>query len=115
MTMTTEKSILEDIFDHAFPLADELSVTINDSLKKMIANEKLNASMSDAIIIHTVSLMLMICMMNREVLDTTELDTTFRKVKGVTHDYLAHVLNLNRERKGEDDDSAEPSSTPLNS
>jgi hypothetical protein len=113
----TSESPLNNIFDHAFPLADELSVLVNDSIKKMVANEKMPVSITDAIIVHTVSLMLMICMMNREVLDTGDLEATFRKVKSITHDYLAHVLNLPRERKGEDDDddAVGTSDTALNS
>ena len=110
--MSTDGSVLENIFDHAFPLADELSVMINDSIKEMVANEKINASLSDAIILHSVAMMLMICMMNREVLETGELESTFAKVKKITSDYMTHVLNLPRERKGEEDDNAPVKSAP---
>ena len=102
--MEERESPLVNIFDHAFPLADELSVKVNDSIKAMIANGKVTTNLSDAVIMHTVALMLMICMMNREVLDSGDLETTFQKVKSVTHDYLSHVLNLPRDRKGEEDE-----------
>ena len=113
---TNSESPLVNIFDHAFPLADELSVDVNKSIQKMIGEGKVTTHMSEAIILHSVALMLMICMMNREVLETNELESTFRKVKGVTEDYLKHVLNLPRDRKGEDDDDPnEPASPALNS
>lgn len=98
------ESPLENIFDNAFPLADELSVAINDSIHKMLQKPGFSGNMSDAIILHTVAMMLMICLMNREVLDTGDLESTFNKVKGITHEYLRHVLDLPRQRKGEDDE-----------
>jgi hypothetical protein len=42
--------------------------------------------------------MLIICMMNREVLDTSDLDTTFRKVKGITQDYIKHLLTTGKDQ-----------------
>ena len=114
----SEESPLMNIFDHAFPLADELSVEINKSIQAMLQKPGFGGSISDAIILHTVAMMLMICMMNREVLHTGDLETTFAKVKNVTNDYMAHVLNLPRERKGEDDDddvATGAANTPLNS
>lgn len=112
----TEESPLSNIFDHAFPLADELSVEVNKSIQQMLQKPNFNGNISDAIILHTVALMLMICMMNREVLDSGELETTFQKIKGVTNEYLRHVLDLPRERKGEEDDRTTKSSpTILNS
>ena len=114
--MEERESPLVNIFDHAFPLADKLSLEINKSINQMVSENKITNLTSDAIILHTVAMMLMICMMNREVLESNELDTTFRKVKGVTHDYLVHVLNLERDRKGEGDDDPTESDTPtLNS
>lgn len=113
----TEESPLANIFDHAFPLADELSVHVNNSINKMVADGKVTNQTSDAIIIHTISLMLMICLMNREVLESGDLEVTFNKVKGVTEQYLKHVLDLPRDRKweGDDDDSDQSATTTLNS
>ena len=100
----SSESPLTNIYDNAFALADELSVDVNNSIQKMLKKPNFNGSISDAIILHSVAMMLMICMMNREVLETGELEMTFAKVKGITNDYLRHVLDLPRERKGEGDD-----------
>lgn len=104
--MEEQESPLVNIFDHVFPLADELSVFVNDSIKSMLEKGTITKNGSEAIIIHTVALMLMVCMMNREILHTGDLDFTFEKVKSVTEEYLKHVLNLPRDRKGEDDDTS---------
>ena len=112
----SSESPLTNIYDNAFALADELSVDVNNSIQKMLKKPNFNGNISDAIILHSVAMMLMICMMNREVLDSGELETTFQKIKGVINEYLRHVLDLPRERKGEEDDRTTKSSpTILNS
>lgn len=91
-------SPLDDIYDHAFPIADQLSIPINDSVLKMIKNHPdFKDQMSDAIIVHSVALMLIICMMNREILDSNDLDRTFAKVKQITQDYIKHLLTSGKE------------------
>lgn len=94
-----EKKIspLENIFDHAFPLADKLSMGINQSAEEMVKNDPDFANMSDVIIAHSVALMLIICMMNREVLEENTLDMTFKKVKGITQEYLKHIMTVGKE------------------
>jgi hypothetical protein len=91
------ESPLGNIFDHAFPLADELSKHVNDSVLRMVKENKEFKNMSDAIIAHSIAMMLIICMMNREVLDTNDLDMTFRKVKGITEQYIKHLLTMRKE------------------
>jgi len=91
-------SPLGNIFDHAFPLADQLSMNINESAAKMVQEHPEFKNMSDVIIVHSIALMLIICMMNREVLDTSDLDTTFRKVKGITQDYIKHLLTTGKDQ-----------------
>jgi hypothetical protein len=93
-----EENPLEDIYDHAFPLADKLSFAINESVTEMVREGQVTKKMSDAIIIHSVALMLIICMMNREVLDDNTLEMTLKKVKGVTQDYLKHLLEAGKEQ-----------------
>jgi len=93
-----KESPLENIYDHAFPLADKLSYFINESTVDMVKDNKVTDSMSDAIIIHSIALMLIVCMMNREVLDDNTLDMTFKKVKGITQDYLKHLLEAGKEQ-----------------
>ena len=90
-------SPLGNIFDHAFPLADELSKYVNDSVLTMVQEDKDFKNISDAIIAHSIALMLIICMMNREVLETNDLDMTFRKVKGITEQYIKHLLELGKD------------------
>jgi len=90
-------SPLGNIFDHAFPLADELSKHVNDSVLMMVQEDKDFKNISDAIIAHSIALMLIICMMNREVLETNDLDMTFRKVKGITEQYIKHLLELGKD------------------
>jgi len=90
-------SPLGNIFDHAFPLADELSKYVNDSVLMMIQENKDFKNVSDAIIAHSIALMLIICMMNREVLETNDLDMTFRKVKGITEQYIKHLLEMGKD------------------
>jgi len=90
-------SPLGNIFDHAFPLADELSKYVNDSVLTMVQEDKEFKNISDAIIAHSIALMLIICMMNREVLETNDLDMTFRKVKGITEQYIKHLLELGKD------------------
>jgi hypothetical protein len=89
---------LEKIFDHAFPLADKLSLSINDSVMEMVKEGKVTDKMSDAIIIHSIALMLITCMMNREVLEDNTLEMTLKKVKGITQDYLKHILESGKEK-----------------
>ena len=89
---------LENIYDHAFPLADKLSFAINESVMEMVKDGKVTDKMSDAIIIHSISLMLITCMMNREVLENNTLETTLRKVKGIVQDYLKHLLESGKEQ-----------------
>jgi len=93
-----EENPLEDIYDHAFPMADKLSFPINESVMEMIADGKITKKMSDAIIIHSVALMLIICMMNREVLEDNTLEMTLKKVKGITQDYLKYLLEAGKEQ-----------------
>jgi hypothetical protein len=90
-------SPLENIYDHAFPLADKLSMFVNQSAEEMVKNDPEFSNMSDVIIAHSVALMLIVCMMNREVLDDLTLDTTFKKVKGITQDYLKHLLTVGKD------------------
>jgi len=90
-------SPLGNIFDHAFPLADELSKHVNDSVLTMVQEDKDFKNISDAIIAHSIALMLIICMMNREVLETNDLDMTFKKVKGITEQYIKHLLELGKD------------------
>jgi len=90
-------SPLADIFDHAFPLADELSRNINESATRMVQENKEFSNMSDVIIVHSVALMLIICMMNREVLETDALEETFTKVKGITEQYIKHLLEMGKD------------------
>jgi hypothetical protein len=91
-------SPLENIFDHAFPLADKLSLAVNQSAEDMVKNDPEFSNMSDVIIAHSVALMLIVCMMNREILEDTTLDMTFRKVKGITQEYLKHLLTMGKEQ-----------------
>jgi len=93
-----KESPLENIYDHAFPIADKLSFAINESTMDMVKDGKITDKMSDAIIIHSIALMLIVCMMNREVLEDNTLDTTFKKVKGITQDYLKHLLEAGKEK-----------------
>ena len=92
-----ERSPLEDIYGHAFPLADKLSLSINESAEQMMKEDNDFKNMSDVIIVHSVALMLIICMMNREVLESNDLDMTFRKVKGIVQDYLKHILTTGKD------------------
>jgi len=64
----------------------------------MVKDGKVTDKMSDAIIIHSIALMLIVCMMNREVLDDNTLDMTFKKVKNITQDYLKHLLEAGKEK-----------------
>ena len=89
-----EDSPLRNIFDHAFPIADKLSIAINDSVIEMAEEGTVTKSMSDAIIIHTISLMIIICMMNREVLEDDTMDSTLKTVKNVTGEYIKHLTGL---------------------
>ena len=89
---------LENIYDHAFPLADKLSFAINESVAEMVKDGKITDKMSDAIIIHSVALMLIICMMNREVLKDNTLEMTLKKVKGIVQDYIKHLLEAGKEK-----------------
>jgi len=91
-------SPLENIFDYAFPLADKLSLAINQSAEEMVKNDPDFANMSDVIIAHSVALMLIVCMMNREILEDNTLDMTFKKVKGITQEYLKHILTIGKEK-----------------
>lgn len=90
-------SPLDNIFDHAFPLADELSKSVNDSVLKMLQENEEFKNVSDAIIAHSIALMLIICMMNREILKTKDLDKTFAKVKGITEQYIKHLLEMGKD------------------
>ena len=93
-----KESPLYNIYDHAFPLADKLSFAINESVAEMVKDGKVTDKMSDAIIIHSIALMLITCMMNREVLEDNTLDMTFKKIKGITQDYLKHLLEAGKEQ-----------------
>ena len=90
-------SPLSKVFDYAFPLADKLSVAVNESAMNMSKEFPEFINMSDAIVAHSIALMLIICMMNREVLDNNDLDITFRKVKGITQEYLKHILTSGKD------------------
>ena len=89
---------LDNIFDHAFPLADKLSMFVNQSAEEMKKNDPDFSNMSDVIIVHSVALMLIVCMMNREVLEDNTLDMTFKKIKGITQEYLKHILTVGKEK-----------------
>jgi hypothetical protein len=93
-----KQSPLENIYDHAFPIADKLSFAINDSVNEMVKEGKVTDKMSDAIIIHSIALMLITCMMNREVLHDNTLDKTFKTVKNITQDYIKHILESGKDR-----------------
>lgn len=90
-------SPLSKVFEYAFPLADKLSVAVNESAMNMSKEFPEFTNMSDAIVAHSIALMLIICMMNREVLDNNDLDVTFRKVKGITQEYLKHILTSGKD------------------
>ena len=94
-----KESPLTNIYDYAFPLADKLSMFINESAEEMVKNNPDFPHMPDVIIAHSVALMLIVCMMNREVLEDNTLDMTFKKVKGVTQDYLKHLLTVGKEKQ----------------
>jgi len=89
-------SPLENVFDYAFPLADKLSFFVNESAEEMVKNDPDFSNMGDVIVAHSVALMLIICMMNRNILETKDLNITFEKVKHITQDYLKHILEMGR-------------------
>lgn len=91
-------SPLSKVYDYAFPIADKLSFAINDSVNEMVKEGKVTDKMSDAIIIHSIALMLITCMMNREVLHDNTLDKTFKTVKNITQDYIKHILESGKDR-----------------